>query len=100
MAPYGIYTAINIVMHKDHELGRSSDLGKMEEEFIKRVSPEIERRVAARIIENLVESLEWQTYPTEDRIKPELVEKVRKAERGKGKVFRDVKEFKKYLASL
>lgn len=82
--------------------GNSLDLDKKDAEFIKRVTPKIEaiieKRVTARVLEALIDSLEQQNYPPEENIRPEFIQKVKKAEKGTGKRFKSINELKKHLS--
>lgn len=77
-----------------------SDLNIKEKQFIERVVPRIEERVQHRIIQNIIDALEEQFYPPEEMIREEFIKSVEEAEKEGGKVFKDLKELKKYLESL
>ncbi|MGB2728481.1 MAG: hypothetical protein WBD09_08385 [Halobacteriota archaeon] len=77
-----------------------SDLNIEEEQIIERLVPRIEERIQHRIIQNIIDALEEQFYPPEEMIREEFIKSVEEAEKGRGKVFKDLKELKGYLESL
>ena len=75
-----------------------------DKEMIKRITPiiekSIERKITAHVIETLIDTLEQQNYPPEENIRPDFIEEVKKAEKGKFKKFKNPEEFRKYMARL
>lgn len=71
-----------------------------EEALIERLLPKIEGRVREDIIRGIISSLEDQLYPPEESFKESFVERVKKASKSKGKLFKTKKDLEAHLRSI
>lgn len=75
---------------------------KLEELIIERILPKLEKKLEKRLAKKLLVTIE--RYPPESEFKPKFIREVKSAqkriEQGRGKKFKNIKEFKKFLNSL
>ncbi|MDI6801849.1 MAG: hypothetical protein QMD01_07360 [Thermodesulfovibrionales bacterium] len=71
-----------------------------EDAIVERLIPKIEDRVRADIIRGIIASLEEQLYPSEESFRKSFVERVKKAGKSKGAIFKTKKELEAHLRSI
>ena len=71
-----------------------------ENALIEKLLPKIEEKVRTDVIKNLISALEDQLYPHENAFKEGFITRVKKAAKGKGKVFKTASDLEVYLKNI
>ena len=71
-----------------------------EDELLERLVPKIESRISSKIVQRIIDALNEELYPSEDMIRKEFVIEIEKAEKEKGKTFKNIVELESYLKGL
>jgi hypothetical protein len=68
--------------------------------IVEKLIPKIKERVRKDIIRGIITSLEEQLYPPEENFKEDFIERVKKAGKSSGKVFKTKRKLEAHLRSI